>query len=282
MHGKKWLHSIKKKQIVEKRELSFPIVENKQFVIIIPSYNNEKWVEKNLRSVLEQDYSDFRVIYIDDASLDQTYATVSEWLSRLPRANCVELRRNQKNLGAAENYYRAILSCAPHEIVLMLDGDDWLAHEGVLQKLNGIYANPDVWMTFGNYLEYPSYSYTIGKYSRNVPAEVVKKNSIRQYVKTVFPLSHLKTFYAGLFHKIKQEDLMLDGKFLDASSDQAIIIPVFEMAGVHHQYVRDILYIYNRSTPFNDDKLRADRQLYCSRQVCARPPYQPLKELKVR
>ena len=41
-------------------------------VIVIASYNNERWVEENLKSVFMQDYSNYRVIYIDDASTDGT------------------------------------------------------------------------------------------------------------------------------------------------------------------------------------------------------------------
>jgi len=40
----------------------------KSMVVIIPSYNNESYCEKNLTSVFSQQYENYRVIYIDDCS----------------------------------------------------------------------------------------------------------------------------------------------------------------------------------------------------------------------
>ena len=51
----------------------FAVKEHKPFVVIVPSYNNSEWVERNLRSIFEQKYDNFRVIYIDDASTDGTW-----------------------------------------------------------------------------------------------------------------------------------------------------------------------------------------------------------------
>ncbi len=55
----------------------------KPFVIIVPSYNNSRFVEKNLQSIFTQRYENYRVIYIDDNSSDQTYgqakALTEQW-----------------------------------------------------------------------------------------------------------------------------------------------------------------------------------------------------------
>src|SRR3989304_6153185 len=44
----------------------------KPIVVVIPSYNNKQWYQKNLDSVLTQNYHNFRIIFIDDASPDGT------------------------------------------------------------------------------------------------------------------------------------------------------------------------------------------------------------------
>lgn len=282
MNAKKTIVSTKKKWKKDQPVAAFPVLENKPFVVIIPSYNNVKWVERNLRSVLEQKYDNFRVLYIDDASLDGTYEAVSELIGKSPQGFRVKIWRNEQNCGAMENIFWAVSSCSPEEIVVMLDGDDWLSHENVLQRLNEVYADPDAWMTCGNYLEYPSYSYTIGKYSGDIPNEVLQGGSIREYSKTQFSLSHLKTFYAFLFHQINQKDLMFDGKFFDSSSDQAMMIPIAELAGVHYRHIKDVLYIYNRSNPLNDDKVRSQRQQQCTAEIRSRSPYTALKHLAFR
>ena len=43
-----------------------------QFAIVIASYNNAHYFEKNLASVTSQHYRSFHVYYIDDASTDGT------------------------------------------------------------------------------------------------------------------------------------------------------------------------------------------------------------------
>ena len=54
--------------------------EASKFVILILSYNNQKWVEQNLESALSQDYENFRVIYVNDASSDQTLEIANKFI----------------------------------------------------------------------------------------------------------------------------------------------------------------------------------------------------------
>jgi len=137
--------------------ISAPIVvsNEKKFVIIIPSYNNARWCVKNINSALNQNYENYRIIFIDDNSNDQTFEKVSEIVNSSAKASKVCLIKNQNRVGALENIYNAVLTCADDEIVLTLDGDDWLAHNGVLTKLQIIYASEHVWITYGQYKSFP-------------------------------------------------------------------------------------------------------------------------------
>ena len=56
-------------------------MKNHNFVFIIPSYNNEKYYKKNLDSVINQTYKNWRIIYIDDASTDNTFELVKKYRS---------------------------------------------------------------------------------------------------------------------------------------------------------------------------------------------------------
>ena len=52
----------------------FPqIKNNKKFVFIVPSYNNEQWIERNMLSMFNQTYTKWRMIYINDSSTDSTH-----------------------------------------------------------------------------------------------------------------------------------------------------------------------------------------------------------------
>ncbi|MBS0620538.1 MAG: glycosyltransferase family 2 protein [Verrucomicrobia bacterium] len=253
--------------------------ENKPFVIIIPSYNNRAWVDKNLRAVFEQKYDNYRVIYIDDASTDGTYERAQELIAEYGMQNRVELIRNEENVGAAENLFRAVHSAKDQEIILLNDGDDFLAHDLVLTHLNEVYADPEVWLTYGSYVEYPSYSYTVANFAQPLPKGVLEKNQVRHYSKTHWALSHLHTFYAQLFKAIELKDLFYEGKYCSAAADVAYMIPMVEMAGKHAKYLDEILYLYNRSNPLNDTRIRPDMQRKIAEHIFHRKPYQPLAAL---
>ncbi|MBS0604825.1 MAG: glycosyltransferase [Verrucomicrobia bacterium] len=261
------------------KEPHFAVLEHKPFVIIIPSYNNTEWVEKNLVSVFRQKYDNYRVIYIDDASTDGTLARVNELIARENMPHRVDVIHNETNKGACENIYRAVHTCRDEEIALVLDGDDWFAHDRVLQRLNEVYADPDIWMTYGSYIEYPSYGYTVANFSQPLPKKVIQKNSVRDYTRTHWCLSQMRTFYSSLFKKIKTRDLQWEGKYYDATYDLAFMIPMAEMAGEHVKFLKEILYIYNRATPLNDNKVRAQRQKQVAQHILEQPCYARLSSL---
>lgn len=263
-----------KKQSFKSSEPSlFAVREHKAFVVIVPSYNNSEWVERNLRSIFEQKYDNFRVIYIDDASTDDTLSKAQSIASFYKQEHRIQILHNESNRGAVENIYNAVHSCLDQEIAIICDGDDWLAHEHVLQKLNEKYADVSVWATYGSYIEFPSYSYTVANFATPLPAKIVENNEVRDFSKEHWCISHLRTFYAGLFKQIRVEDIVYEGKYFDAAADVAFMIPMAEMAGKHLQFVDDILYIYNRASPLNDNKLRAERQRRITEHILSLQPY---------
>lgn len=228
----------------------FPVLEQKPFVILTMSYNNGKICEKNLFSLLEQDYENYRILYIDDSSTDGTYEKVEAFLKKNDPKGRVTLLRNEKNEGAMANLYHTVHLLKNEEIVAVVDGDDFLAHRGVLAKLNAYYANPDVWITYGNYVEYPTYRRTLGDFSTPIDWELVGRKGIRKHP---FTASHLRTFYAGLFKRIKLEDFLYLGNFYPTCCDVASMLPMLELAGKEHAYfVPDVLYLYNTTNPISD------------------------------
>src|SRR5438552_2237739 len=110
--------------------------EEKKFVIVVPSYNNSRYYERNMRSVLSQNYAHFRVMYIDDCSPDGTGDLVENFIEQYDQDRKVLLIKNKERRGALYNLYTMITSCDDDEIIVTLDGDDWLPHNEVLLRLN--------------------------------------------------------------------------------------------------------------------------------------------------
>lgn len=228
-------------------------LEEKHMVIIIPSYNNKKYYERNLKSVIEQQYSNYHIIYIDDCSQDGTADLVEAFIQNSSLKDTCTLIKNSERKGALENLYYAIVACDDHDIIVLLDGDDWLSDAQVLQKINATYTDKNVWLTHGKLREFPNNRAT---WCEPIPANVVRNNSFRKFKCA----SHLRTFYAWLFKKIKVEDLMFDGKFFEMTWDQAIMFPMLEMAGERHRFISDVVYIYNVENNINDNKVNAQLQ----------------------
>ena len=239
-------------------------------VVVIPSYHNAEWYQRNLDSVFMQQYQNYRVIYIDDCSPDGTGNLVEKYVKDQEQENRVTIIHNTKRRGALANHYRAIHMCENHEIVLCLDGDDWLKHKHVFERVNYAYKDPNVWLTYGQYEIYPTSE--LG-HCRKLPESIISHHAYRE---CMWVTSALRTFYAGLFKQIKLQDLLLDGNFFQASGDLAFMYPMLEMANGKFRFIDDILYVYNCVTPYNDFKVRVLVQIFSSNVIRARKKYKAI------
>lgn len=242
------------KQNVNKSDNIFNTLSDRKFVVVIPSYNNHKYCERNILSALNQDYKDFRIIFTDDYSKDNTFERVTNIVNSHKNKDKCTLIKNTVRVGALENLYNMIHSCNDEEIVLTLDGDDWLANNNVLKTLNNYYCKEDIWMTYGQYTNHPMGGTGI---AQEYPAKVIEANSFRQHT---WGASHLRTFYSWLFKKIDKKDLMYQDKFLEMTWDFAIMFPMLEMSGKRSKFLKDILYVYNLENPINDHKVNQKLQ----------------------
>lgn len=245
------------------------VLPEKPMVIVIPSYKNAEWYLNNLNSVFDQRYQNYRIIYIDDCSPDDTAALVAKLVSEKHQEARFTLIRNTKRRGALANLYDAIYSCDDDEIIVTLDGDDWLAHPKVLQKLNTVYSTQNVWITHGKFRQLRTGA---EGWCISLPQEVIATNSFRTYRCP----SHLRTFYAWLFKKIKPKDLKYNGEFFRMTWDQAMMFPMFEMAGERQEFIEEVNYIYNDVTLLNDNKVDPQLQRDLEAIIRHKPAYKTL------
>lgn len=249
-------------------------LQKKHFVIVIASRNNTLWCDKNLESIVSQNYDNWRAIYINDASTDDTGEKVEQFIKDRNLQDKIMLINNETRQGALANIFNAVWMCNDWDCIILLDGDDWLSGPDTLTKLNDVYANENIWMTYGSYEEYPSK--IKGEFAREIPTAVIENNSYRSYS---WCASHLRSFYVWLFKSIKKEDLMTEGSFFPMAWDLALMFPMLEMSGQHSRYIPDILYTYNLQTEFNDHKIDTPLVVKLDAIIRTRSPYQPLKEI---
>lgn len=253
-----------------------------EFVILITSYNNEKYAEANLASVCHQKSTKpYTIIYINDCSKDKTREITEHYKAHYHLDSKLTLIHNEERVGALQNIYNVIHTMIPDDkIVVSVDGDDRLKDNNVLLRLERAYRDPDIWITYGNAITVP------GKklFSKKVPLKVLKNGRLRQHP---FVSQHLRTFKAGLFKKIKKEDLLYDGTFFPVTWDMAFMFPMLEMAAPANEYsknhslfISDVLYLYRMDNPINDFRVNYDLQKSLDRFIRSKPPYRPIDKLQ--
>lgn len=247
----------------------------RKLAVIIPTYNNAGYQVclKNIHTILAQNYQNYHVYIIDDNSTDNTHAILAEYLAAHPKRSKVTLIRNEKRIGAMANFYYAIHALDDYVIVLNIDGDDWLPHGEVFSYINKLYSNKNIWLSYGQYQEFPSGA--IG-FCRGYPQRVIKANGYRMHE---LPISHLRTYYAWLFKKINKDDLMYNGDFVQATCDKVLMVPMVEMSGGRFTCVQDVLYIYNAVNPISDMRVHGVLQAEIRDHLFKLPPYKPLKRV---
>jgi len=239
----------------------------KSIVIVTASYNNKDYYIRNLDSIFAQNYHNYRLIYVDDCSTDDTYTLVKNYIEQAGQIDRVTLIRTTTNKGGLKNIYDAVHMCNDDDIIVTCDGDDWFAHNDVLARINKEYANPETWMTYGQFVFFPTPK---PGFCAQLPATAHKHNNYRHFN---FVASHPRTFYAWLFKQIHAEDLMYGGEFFKVTWDQAMMYPMLEMAGAHAHFIPDVLYVYNQGNPLCDGRLRLQHVIACERYIKSKQPY---------
>ncbi len=230
----------------------------KPLAVVITSYKNKDWYRQNLDSVFSQDYSNYRVIYIDDASPDDTGGLAERYIKERGQEHRVKLIKNNIWLGQMANHYRAAHMCSDHEIVVHIDGDDWLAHSNVFKIISDSYSSSDIWLTHGGAVFFPGEEpWPGGRVTPGLLEEMIAHNTFRDKGRDGWVFSHLRTFYGWLFKQIKLQDLLYEGTFkgMNPTPDTGFMYPLVEMAGRHVKYFTDILYRWNMQNPNSQLKI---------------------------
>ena len=237
---------VKDKQKVDKYKL-LDITSNNlpSLVIVIPSWNNAKWVKHNLESILKQKYNNYRIIYIDDCSTDNTVNLVNFYVKKYNMQHRFKLvqqpSRNRQGCARFVAYHL----CDDDEVICMLDGDDWLYDENSLLYIANEYKKGSM-ITYGCYKRYNNKNLETFVYCKNdyFPLEIIKNRNFRRYR---WITQHIRTAYAGLFKRIRYLDLVdKNNRFFTVCTDLCEMFPVLEMASNRISLINNTTYVYNK------------------------------------
>jgi len=246
--------------------------------VVVPVYNSEKWIGKCVKSILEQDYNEYELIVIDDHSTDGTRDVIQNY-----NINHIQ---NKEHLGSAlANIIQGInvIAFNDEDIVITIDGDDWLCDKQAFSYLNKIYHD-DIWLTYGQYKPLSErFKYACQDLSSiKTPGETGKLITVSvtpdTYRKSgLWVTSHLRTFKKWLWAKINDKDLRdQDGEYFRVAGDLALMYPMIEMAGEHIKFIDKMLYVYNDLNPNCDGVINTAAQISTGEYIQSKQCYNVL------
>lgn len=242
------------------------------FKIVTPFYNAKDYIRQSIEKSLDQSYNNFKIVLINDASTD---GSEEEYLDLLETyGDKIIYIKNDVRMGAMYNHQNAVLNyCDENDIVVQVDGDDWLIDSNVLTYINSFYNEHKCLVMYGQA------KYLSGRIGNACPYEnesafINKRRNFK------FHVSHVRTFYAKLFHEILNQDNDLtcfkdrNGNWYQMTCDVAMMYPLMEICGYDKvKYNDKILYIYNDSNPIQDYKIDLILQENIHREILNNPSF---------
>lgn len=144
-------------------------MENSKIDILLATYNGEKYLEAQLDSILNQTYSNFRLLISDDCSSDNTQKILKEYEKK---DNRIQLFFQEKNLGVMKNF-EFLLENVKNDYYMFSDQDDIWKQEKIEKSLKKLLeTNSDLVYTDLEVVDenlnvtYPSYWKLKGIYNK--------------------------------------------------------------------------------------------------------------------
>lgn len=217
-----------------------------KFKIVVSNHNSNGFIIKCLKSIKKQKYKYYDVVVIDDHSDD-----LREW--EFIRKYCKKQKwkslRTSRSVGSLYCYNLAINmhKCKDNDIILMINGHDWLFTKDSLKIYKSVYKkSKELCFTFGNHINYipglrkyqpNNKSHTI-KSEWEIINDIIHNDSYRQNRWIYFfPI----TFKYYLWKNLNKEYLLgPDKRFY--KNNRVIVYPLLEIAQGRIQYISDITY----------------------------------------
>lgn len=164
-----------------------------KITVIMPVYNAEKYLSEAIESILNQTYTDYELLLINDRSTDNSKKICKEYSKKDSRI--VLLENNSENHGPGPT--RNIgLDYATGEYVYFMDADDWIETELLEQTVKKIEKDCSDMVAFGSINEFYGKhrrSQKSPKFEKNMWTKEEIKNDIIEYwrIRSITLWSHL-------------------------------------------------------------------------------------------
>jgi len=213
---------------------------NHRFIVFSCGYNCSAWIKQHMESISNQTYENYVHVLVDDASTDNSLSEIK--MNANDKTFYHSNDRNMKWLANSVEYLDQYIK-SEEDIIVVVDMDDWLAHSGVLTRLNEVYNRKRCWITYGTFQSSDG--------GRVRPEHNESKwMHKRSFQKSAWAQTHLKTFKAFLWEQIDKQDFKVGGEYAPCNYDRAIMYPMMFMTPTKKiRWLPDIVYILNTENP---------------------------------
>ena len=126
--------------------------------IITPCYNQAPFLDDCLQSVLDQTYTNWECIVLNDGSTDNTHQVAEQWLRKDSRF--IYIKKENSGVSDTRNFG---IQHAKGKYILPLDGDDMIGKEYLADAVAAFQSDPDAKLVYCNTLLF-------GKIDRQLPS----------------------------------------------------------------------------------------------------------------
>ncbi len=238
--------------------------------IIVNCGPAEQYIARCIDSIRSQSFEDWQAYVTVDPCGDRTFHEAVLASGADPR---IHVRQNGRRKYSMINLIRAVHRSAAHpeDVVVVLDGDDWLATPDALRIIHDTYRQSGCWMTYGSWV--PDQPVMQGNWPAYPDSTTDFRNS--EWLGTA-----VRTWKRWLWDLIDDRDFRdAEGRYFRVTEDQAAMLPMLEMSGTRRaRHIAEVLMVYNRSSPHACAYTRRDEMLANCAFLKTRPPYSRLVE----
>lgn len=158
--------------------------------IVVAIWNSQTYLAQCVDSMLNQTFSDFELILVDDGSTDKTSKICDKYQKSDKRVRVI----HQKN-GGQTNARQNGLKIAKGDYVLIFDSDDWLELNALEVMVEAAEKNDADIVTFNGYFNYTNHQCPV---RQPVKSGFFDKEGLKEYIYPTMIFSG-RFFYFGIF-----------------------------------------------------------------------------------
>lgn len=116
--------------------------------IIIPCYNHEKYIERCLKSIIDDSYDNKEIVIIDDGSKDNSINVIKKVIDLYDSKKIIRFY-TQENMGVVKTLNK-LVDLAKGKYIAVIASDDELRNDGILKRVEYLKNHPEKKAVIGN------------------------------------------------------------------------------------------------------------------------------------